>query len=62
MTEIQEVEIERHRKQMYKDMQHLVEKYARIMDWDVPENDEASAHRLIIAELRSALLEVESKI
>ena len=62
MTEMQDIEIDRHRKQMHKDLQHLVEKYARIMDWDVPENDEANAHRLIVAELRNALLEVEAKI
>lgn len=43
-------------------MQHLFDKYVRMMDWDVPENDEANARRLIIQAMKQALGDVESQV
>ena len=59
MTDIEQVELDRHQKQIQKDVQHLVEKYRRIFDWDVPENNEAVADKLIMAAIRQALDEID---
>ena len=60
MTDIEQVELDRHQKQIQKDVKHLVEKYRRIFDWDVPENNEAVADKLIMAAIRQALDEIDS--
>ena len=55
MTEIEQVELDRHAKQIKHDVKNLVKKYRRIFDWDVPENDEDVANKLILAAIRKAL-------
>ena len=55
MADMTQIELDRHRKQIIDDVDKLVNKYRRIFDWDVPENDEAEARRLIIAAIRDAL-------
>jgi len=59
MTDIEQVELDRHQHQIQKDVQHLVEKYRRIFDWDVPENNEAVADKLIMTAIRQALDEID---
>ena len=58
--EIEQIELDRHKKQIQKDVQHLVEKYRRIFDWDVPENNASVADKLIFSAIRQALDDVES--
>ena len=60
MTDIEQVELDRHQKQIQKDVKHLVEKYRRIFDWDVPENNEAVADKLIMAAIRQALDDIDN--
>ncbi len=62
MSEMQEIELQRHHKELMKDVRHLVEKYRRMMDWDIPENDEAESDRLILQAVRKALEAVEAEI
>ena len=57
--EMEQAELDRHQKQIKHDVAHLVEKYRRIFDWDVPENDETIADKLIFAAIRQALDDVE---
>ena len=38
----------------------MVGKYCRIMEWDIPEVDEAEARKLIFAAIKASLAEVES--
>ncbi|WP_374308262.1 hypothetical protein [Methylocella sp.] len=59
MSEIEQVEMDRHRKQLAGDVKALVEKYRAIFDWDVPDVDQSAADRLILAEIRTALDAVE---
>ena len=42
-------------------MNHLLEKYRAIFDWDVPENDEAVADKLILSAIRQSLDEIEKE-
>ena len=62
MSEIQEIELQRHHKELVGDVRELVEKYRRIMDWDVPDNDDAESDRLIMQAIKSALAQVEEEL
>ena len=55
MADLTQIELDRYRGQITADVDKLVGKYRRIFDWDVPENDEAEARRLIIAAIRQAI-------
>jgi len=59
MTEMEYIELERHQPQIKNDVQHLVKKYRRIFDWDVPENDEELADKLILSAIRQAITDIE---
>ena len=55
MAAIELTELQNHRTQIVGDVRHLVEKYRKIFDWDVPDVDQKAADTLIIAEMRRAL-------
>lgn len=59
MRDIERIELERHQHQIKADVNDLVEKYRRIFDWDVPENNEMLANKLILAAIRQAIAEIE---
>lgn len=59
MTDIQELEIGRYYGELKDDVRNLVDRYLRIADWDIPDNDEEKTVRLIAAAIRKALDEVE---
>ncbi len=60
MADLEKVEIDRYRRELEHDVQHLVTKYCRIMSWEVPELDESEARKLIFKALREALGAVEA--
>lgn len=62
MASIEQIELDHHRKAMTADMQHLVEKYRAIFDWDVPDINQTQADHLIIAALVTALDEIKKSL
>ena len=62
MTEMQTIEITRYHDRIIKDVEHLVEKYRRAMDWDIPENNDAESDKLIIQAIRAALEKVAEEL
>ena len=60
--DVEKIEIERYHDRIVHDVRGLFEKYRRIVEWDVPEDDEAASDRLILTSLRSALDEVAKEI
>ena len=62
MEKIEQMELDAHRHQIIADVEKLVEKYRTIFDWDVPEIDQNLADKLILAEIRKALDDVERKL
>ncbi len=62
VAKIEERELEGHRNQLIADVRKLVEKYRAIFDWDVPDIDQTAADKLILAEIRKALTELEQKL
>jgi hypothetical protein len=62
MTEIEKIELARYHREILEDLRHMVKKYCRIMEWDVPEVDEKEARALIFGTLRDVLAEVETEV
>jgi hypothetical protein len=59
MANIEEIEMARYSAEIQDDVRHLVNKYGRIMGWEVPDLDEKAARALILQALRDALVQVE---
>ena len=55
MSESQKIEIQRYHKELVKDVASLVDKYRRIMEWDIPESDEREGDKLIFEAIQDAL-------
>jgi hypothetical protein len=58
---MEEIEIEKHRKAIDRDVASLLDKYLRAMEWNIPEADESRARRLILEEIRQAIMRLESQ-
>jgi len=61
MTNVEAIEVEKRQRKLDHDVRQLVEKYLRIVEWDVPESDESRARKLIIGEIRAALVRIEAQ-
>ena len=61
MPSMEEIELEKRRKALDKDVLSLVDKYLRAMEWDIPEADETRARQMILDEIRQALDRIESR-
>ncbi len=61
MADMEKIELARHHDKIVKDVEHLLKKYIRIMEWDVPEVDEGAVRSLTIDALKNALTEVEGQ-
>jgi len=61
MSSMEEIEIEKHRKALDRDVAALLDKYLRAMEWNIPEADEARARQLILGEIRQAILRLEGQ-
>ncbi len=62
MAKMEQIELDRYREQLSADVKHLVEKYRKIFEWDVPEIDEAASDKLILGAIRQALDAVERSL
>jgi hypothetical protein len=60
MSSMEEIELEKRRKALDKDVASLVDKYLRAMEWDIPEADEARGRQLILDEIRQAIRRIEN--
>ena len=60
MAEFEQIALERYAKELEDDMRHLLNKYCRMMGWNVPELDEKKARELILASMQDALSAIKS--
>jgi hypothetical protein len=60
MTDVEKIELARYHREITEDFRHMLKKYLRIMEWDVPEVDEKEARTLILKSMRDALAGVEA--
>lgn len=61
MSDIEKIELARYHREIVEDLRHMLKKYLRIMEWDVPEVDDKEARALILRAMREAVAEVESE-
>jgi len=61
MTSLEEIELEKRRNALDKDVASLVDKYLRTMEWDVPEADETRARQMILEEIKEAIHRIEDR-
>ena len=61
MQSMEEIELEKRRKALDKDVSSLVDKYLKAMEWDIPEVDERKARQLILNEIREAIGRIENQ-
>jgi len=61
MSSMEEIEMEKRRKALDKDVAALLDKYLRAMEWDIPEADEAKAQQLILDEMKQAISRIENQ-
>ena len=62
MPQIEQLEMDAHRKQLIADVQALVEKYRAIFDWDVPDIDQRAADALLLQEFSKALEQIKQHL
>jgi hypothetical protein len=60
MSDVEKIELARYHREIKEDFQHMLKKYLRIMEWDVPEVDETEARPLILKAMGDALAEVKA--
>jgi len=60
MANMEDIELQKLRKALDRDVTALVDKYLKAMEWDIPEADEGRARRLILDEIRQALDHMEN--
>ena len=60
MAEFEQIALERYAKEVEHDMRHLLNKYCRMMGWNVPELDEKKARELILASMQDALSAIKN--
>jgi hypothetical protein len=58
---IEDIEMDKQRKSLDKDVDKLVDKYIKIMDWDVPDINGPRARQLVLDEIRTAIARLESE-
>lgn len=61
MSSMEEIEMEKRRKALDKDVTSLVEKYMKAMEWDIPEVDETRARQMILDEIQQAISRIEGR-
>jgi hypothetical protein len=58
---IENIEMNKQRKSLDQDVERLVDKYIKIMDWDVPDIDEPKARQLILDEIKRSISRLENQ-
>jgi len=61
MSSMEEIEMEKRRKALDKDVESLVDKYLKAMEWDIPEVDETKARQMILGEIKQVISRIESQ-
>lgn len=62
MKKMEQLELDAYRSEIISDMRSVVEKYRKIFNWDIPELDQPSADKLILAAMHAALDDVATQL
>ncbi|MCG6870088.1 MAG: hypothetical protein LJE91_15550 [Gammaproteobacteria bacterium] len=58
---MEEIELEKRRKALDKDVASLLDRYLSEMEWSIPDADEAKARQLILDEIKQAISRIEGE-
>jgi hypothetical protein len=58
---IENIEMNSKKKSLHEDVNKLVDKYLKIMDWDIPDINEAKARQLILDEIKLVISGLEKQ-
>ena len=58
MSDIEKIELARYHKEIVADIHHMLGKYQRIMEWDIPDVEEQEVRALVARTIKEALAEV----
>jgi hypothetical protein len=58
---IEDIEMDKQRKSLDKDVDKLVDKYIKHMDWNIPDIDGAKARKLVLDEIKAAISRLEDQ-
>jgi hypothetical protein len=61
MSSMEEIELEKRRKALDKDVASLLDRYLSEMEWSIPDADEAKARQLILDEIKQAISRIEDE-
>ena len=61
MASMEDIEMEKRRKALDKDVVSLAEKYLRAFEWNIPEADETRARQMILDEMKQAISRIENQ-
>jgi hypothetical protein len=61
MSSMEEIEMQKRRKALDKDVMSLVDKYIRAMEWNIPEANETKARQMILDEIKQAISRIEDR-
>jgi len=61
MSSMEEIELEKRRKALDKDVASLLDRYLSEMEWSIPDADEAKARQLILDEIKQAISRIEGE-
>jgi len=62
MKEMEQLELDAYRNELVSDMHDLVGKYRKIFGWDIPDIDQHTADKLILAEMGKTLEDIAAKL
>ena len=60
MSTVAEIEMSRHHDELVKDVDKMLDKYLKKIEWSVPDVSEAEARGVILADLKETLQKMES--
>ena len=61
MESMKEIEMDKRREALDKDVASLVDKYLRGFEWDIPEADEDRVRQMILDEMKQAISRIENQ-
>ena len=61
MANLEEIDLSRYRREIDEDLRHMVTKYCRIIEWEVPEADEERTKALILGAIKASFAEIEAQ-
>ena len=62
MPSMEEIEMEKRRQALDKEVVSLVDKYLSEMEWSIPDVDETKARQIILDEIKQAINRLESQL